>query len=343
MFNFIVQIWDTIPKPVQYVILLLIIISIFLGINKKYKFIRLIRNFLLDLYNFLKVKIYGRKEIKRLEILINWKYKRDYEIGEFAYDGIKVKNVFKEEEENVFVDATKKTSVLVLKQVVKEEDKSENLAKSVSQSIIYGYIGTVKHHLTGDLSMAINNIEIIEKLTSMRDYKAQKMFISKMITNEEIKKLMDKLYEIKMEGIYKHIFIPYVLRLTQFSISKSEEIQKDVLKLLEWFCDYQKRLKEVFKSKYFPKTSFLYVRMPTKPLIAHMRRAVDNFENQDCSVQIVSGWKKDKVSINKVSKALSKTYNYPLMKEFNGKVEKKDKIEERIAKVHKKADFEIKL
>lgn len=272
-----------------------------------------------DVYYFFKSIVdRHRGEEKRLSTLINWRNRRDYRQKEFGYSEVKVVKVTTSEEESFDEDIFKKKTVLILKQAINEENKSENLVKTLSLSIIHGYLAPVKEYISEDLATAINNTEIEEKLRKMKAHKGRKDFIGKKVSNKRIEALAEKIYTLRMENLYSNLLVPYLLQITYKVRSEIKGIKKDILEFIDWLCDYDRRLVDPTTSKFFPKTEFLYVKLPHKELHCHIDRAITNFEKVGCKVLVVSGWKKDGKEILKVSSLLSKTLGFPSLRKFWG-------------------------
>lgn len=303
-------------------LLLFFIVVIFLLLIIKFLGKKLITFRLIDIYYFIKLRIdiIGGEE-KRIATLINWRNRKDYKHKEFAYKKVKIvkvpMGVVESFDEEVF---TRKT-VLVLKQAIDEDNKSENLVKTLSLSIIHGYLTPAKEYISEDLATAINNTEIEEKLRKMNAHKGRRDFIGKKVSNKRIEALAEKIDTLRMENLYSNLLVPYLLQLRHKTKPEIQEIKKDILKFIDWLCDYERRLVEPTTSKFFPKTEFLYVKLPFKNLYYHINRAIINFEKVGCDVNIVSGWKKDKKEILKASSILSKDFGFPSIRKFWGKTE----------------------
>ncbi|NVM54974.1 MAG: hypothetical protein HWN66_14815 [Candidatus Helarchaeota archaeon] len=277
---------------------------------------------LIDLYYFFKLMVDRyRGEEKRISALINWRNRRDYRQKVFGYDRVKVVRVTAVEEEGFDEEIFKKKTILVLKQAINKENKSDNLVKTVSLSIIHGYLAPVKEYIDEDLATAINNAEIEEKLRKMRAHKGRRDFISKKVTNQNIEELTEKICNLRVENLYNNVLAPYLLQLEGRPRTDIKEIKRDILELIDWLCDYTRRLVQCTTSRFFPKTMFLYVRLPYKELYCHINRAIMNFERVGCDVLVVSGWKKDKKEVIKVSRVLAKIFKFAAIREFWGEKE----------------------
>lgn len=296
---------------------------------------------------YYKINLFRNKKIeeKRIETLINWKKKTEYEKEDFATDRVKVKDVSPDKNEEAFIEASKKSLITVM--VNLKENKSENLVKAVSQWIILDYLGQIKKYISPELGNAINNVETVRMLREMRDYEAERMFISTQVVSAKIQELMTILQILNVENLNGNLLKPYLIRLEKVEtkyVVNFTEIKQDCERLLIWLADYNKRLSTPFVSKYFLKTEFLYVRLPDTPLIAHIERAIEKFENHKCDVIVVSGWEKDKNDILWVSRNLVKNYNYPSVKEFNGQRAHLDStMEKRFNILHKKPSTEFNI
>ena len=56
--------------------------------------------------------------------------------------------------------------------------------------------------------------------------------------------------------------------------------KEESIKLIDWFNDYEGRLLTFSPFRFFPRTSFLYVKAALTPEEAHLRRSVTKFENE---------------------------------------------------------------
>lgn len=299
---------------------LLIVFSLLVAINFLCK--KLINFRLIDIYYSIKLMIdkVGGEE-RRISTLINRRNKKDYKHKEFSYDRVKIVKVPMGVVESFDEEVFKRKTVLVLKQAINEENKSENLVKTLSLSIIHGYLAPVKEYISEGLATAINNTEIEEKLRKMKAHKGRRDFIGKKVSNKRIEALSEKIYTLRMENLYSNLLVPYLLQITYKVKSEIKEIKKDILTFINWLCDYDRRLVDPTTSKFFPKTEFLYVKLPHTELHCHIDRAIMNFEKVGCKVLVVSGWRKDRKEILKVSSVLSKTFGFPSIRKFWGKTE----------------------
>lgn len=313
--------WSTIPREIQLIILAIFCAALLLAIVKEYQgILKWGWTAAFNIYFWIQLSLNQHVENKRLETLLNWRKTLDYEHGEFSYNSIKVEDVLKSGDEKSFVNSTKRGAILVLKQKT-AENKSENLAKATSQAMICGFLADVRQFLSPDLITAMTNVEILEELEKMRDFEAIKLATSQLVTTPSIEQLTNTIHDLKTEGIYQNIFVPYLIKLKSLRVKskpRCEVIQKDATNLLTWLYDYEKRRVDVFASSYFPRTSFLYVRLLSKPLRVHIQRAIHKFENQNCDVQVVSGWGEQENDVKKVSNSLTKEYGYPFIKSFRG-------------------------
>lgn len=328
--QFAMGIWDSIPQPLQVVIILIIILLLF----SKIKFgayrelFRAVRKSIIDLKYRIAIYIFQRNERKRIDGLINWK--KSGNKLKYKTNAVKIKNTFNEKNEAAFIETSKKTFILVIRQKMRD-DKSENLLRAVSQWIIFDFLIDVKKYISTDLTVAMNNIEIISKLREMKDYEAERRFLEQMTTTQEIKDLMRFLEVIKKEGVYENLYIPFLVDMKRLQPTNTEETKEDAVKLLKWFCNRKKRLKEQFKSKYFPCTQFLYVRLPFVEIHAHISRAHDDFK-KGCDLLVISGREKNNKSINKVSSGIKK--QYPIINSFEGFLEEQEEFVRRRCRVH---------
>ena len=306
------QTWYIVPnwiKVIFAVILLVIILSICI-----YPFREGLRN----LYYILKIKIFIKKEQKRIENLINWR--KNSKRNKLNYESKKVivKNVFDREEENAFLEATKKGYVAVIRKKL-IQNKSENLLNFVAQWVILDYLGPIRTFLSPHLTTALINHEIFSKLREMHEFEGENRFISSMVKTKGIENLMNQIGELKMEGIFNEIYLPYLRNLKNFSNAPPKKVQEEAKKLLGWLNDYQKRLTTCSKFKYFPVTSFVYVKIPSKDESAHIKRAKQKFEKGKCKIVILSGWIEQKESLKLVSRSLISRYRYFGEKIFYGR------------------------
>ncbi|MCF7895882.1 MAG: hypothetical protein K9L72_02650 [Candidatus Omnitrophica bacterium] len=263
-----------------------------------------------------------RGEERRIGSIINWRNRVDYKNNEFGYAKVKINNIeSKAKKQNNFdVEASKKSVTLVISQSLKKESKSENLVRTLSTTIIQGYLIEVKRFLTPELSQALNNIETIKKLTLIKDHLAEKTFRKEMVVDDPVQKMMDILYEFQQEGTYE-IFILYLLSVRKYkSITTSQEaqIKRDIINFVEWLSDDKdRRLTDPFSSEYFPKVQFLYVKREGVEVNAHINRAIKDFETEKCDIIILWNMSRSKVKkeLRYISKSISKL-GYSRFKEF---------------------------
>ncbi len=263
-----------------------------------------------------------RGEERRISSIINWRNKVDYKNNEFGYAKVKINNIESraKKQNNFDVEASKKGVTLVISKSLKKESKSENLVRTISTTIIQGYLIEIKRFLTPELSQALNNIETIKKLILIKDHLAEKIFRREMVGDNPVQKLMDNLYEFQQEGTYE-IFILYLLSTRKYkSITTSQEaqIKRDVINFIEWLSDDKdRRLTRPFSSEYFPKIQFLYVKREDVEVNAHINRAIKDFETEKCDIIIL--WNMNRPKVKKeliyISKSISRL-GYPKFKEF---------------------------
>lgn len=347
-FEFFSKYWPQLPewfkKPILILILLLFAGTVTYYIIKLIIFIiqQLIKILVYTRYEgaYLFYKFLLKKESKRIETLVNWKISRDKNHG-FSYKKVKIQHV-NQGDEKQFAIAFTKSVVLVLKQNIKE-DKSENLVKAVSNSIIFGFLANVRYKMSPEVSTAINNFEIASKLREIKDYNAEKMFLSQQIINPKIQKYVSLIELIDREGLYKSFLIPCLKRLDKFPRSKDVIIKKELEAFVEWLgAEWIPRLVHSFKnSNHFPRTSFVYFKLPLTPPVAHLNRAVHNFQVEMCDIVILSAHKGFEKYLKNTSYDLKNKYDFPNIDSFWGLREFKEGYKPLFYAIHKKREFEF--
>lgn len=253
-------------------------------------------------------------ECRRIETLINWKKNQFSSKQNYQSRKVVIKNVYNKEEESDFVDAVKKGYVVVIKKKI-GTNKSENLLNSVVHWVIVDYLANLRRYLTPELTTSLVYREIISKLGEIKDFEAQKKFIQGIIKDKKVEELMEKLDDLETEGLLNHLYIPYLRQLKKYKITQTQKIKRESEELLYWLNDYEDRLIGYTNFKYFPRISFLYVKMLLKDESDHIRRAIEKFEKQKCEFVMVSGWIEQKNSLEYVSNLLNRNYGY-----FHGEI-----------------------
>ncbi len=276
-----------------------------------------------------------KKESSRLTNILNRLIRKEFKRGEYSYEKIRVEPIDADKESaSATVSKLKRSAVLVLREPIKKNDRSDNLTRIVSSSVIYGLLGHTRKYISPELSMAINNVEIKRQLRKIGDYRAEKLFIDNMkIKNPLIESHMEKLDNLRIEGVYKNVFVPYLSLMGGFSPPSTINTKQDSDGLLDWISDFDNRLENPFSSECFPKTKFVYVRKRGKPIRMHIHRVTEGFETLDCDIVIVMGWGEHRKNVPQISKYLKKL-GYPLCKNFKGHSLKLDK--KTVSAVHKK-------
>lgn len=273
------------------------------------------RDLLCVIKNFI-YKYVMKKETLRLANLLNWRIRKDFKKSEFPYSKVKIKSV--DEEKTVNVSHFKKSPVLVLRQQIKGNSESENLARITSSAVIYGLLAHTRRYISPELSTALNNVEIIRQLREMKDYVAEDLFIKSMNKSDPIIETnMQKLFDLNAEGVYKNIFLPYLGIIDKHIPTNEDKAKNDSNYFFDWIADWEKRLVNALDSRHFLKTKFVYVRNPEIPIDRHIIRAITNFNDLNCNVVVIMGWEPFEKSVDEVSVSLRKM-GYPLYKRFKG-------------------------
>jgi len=312
LINLFPQIWNIIPNWIKIIFSIIILMIILLICISPF------REGLRNLYYSLKIKFFIKKEQKRIESLINWKKNSNRNKLNYGSRKVIVRNVFDKEKEASFLEAAKNGYVAVIRKKL-DQNKSENLLNFVTQWVILDYLGSIRTLLSPQLTTALTNYEIYSKLREMHEYEGENRFISSMVKTKGIKTLMNQIGELKMEGIFDEIYLPYLRNLRNFPNALQKKVQKEAQGLLGWLNDYQQRLTTCSKFIHFPRTSFVYVKLLLTDENAHIRRVREKFEGEKCKVVILSGWIEQKESLKRVSNILTKGYGYFGNKIFYGK------------------------
>lgn len=330
--------WNFIPLWVKIMfafMILFVIIDIFF-LRKLNHFFSFFYYKIRDIYYIIFIAFRNKIETKRIESLINWKKNNLINKINYVSKKVIVKNVYDKEKEQEFLDASKKGLVTVIRKKM-TANKTENLLNCTISWVIIDYLSSIRKYLTPELSMALINKEIISKLNDFGDFIAAEKFISEMIADKKIKELMGRLDELDMESLLKSLYLPYLRQISKFDISNAQVVQKETKEMLIWLLDYEKRLTSPSTFKFFPTTSFLYVKIPAKNNKLHIKRAIEKFEKQGCKVVMVSGWIEEHKDLEEVSKILYKYKGYFTDKKvFHGHRfdKRRMSIRKRINKIH---------
>jgi len=311
----IIDFLDGLPKPIPLIAGIFILVMLWKLCHSF--IIERWRDLLFVVKDFI-FKFVIKRETFRLTNVLNWKIKRDFKKGEYSYDKVKVSSIKIDEKQKANVAVFKRSAILVLRTKISKNNESENLARVTAEAVILGFLANVKKYLSSELSTAINNVEIARQLREMKDYIAEKIFITNMVKDQgAIEQHMNNLHDLSIENLYKTVFIPYLRMIDGFFSNSGKQIEKDSEDLLSWLSDYQQRLRKPFEKRFFLKTQFVYVRSQERPTSRHIMRANSEFNDLKCDIVIIMGWKPYQEDVNEISKTLTKM-GYPRIKKFNG-------------------------
>jgi len=312
--------WNVTHAWIKIILAILIFISIIGAILLKG--IKNFCNFIWEtgrnIYFFVKLGFSMWSEKNRLQTLINWKKNQSKNKNNYESKSVEIRNVYITDEEGAFIKAAKKGYIVVIRKKI-DKDSSKNLLQSVIYWVTVDYLAGIRKYISPELAMALIYKEIICELRDMKDYQAEKSFIEGMSTDAKVKQYMEKIDDLHVEGIYDNIYLPYLRNMLLMNNVLPQESKKESVDLLMWLDDYNNRLLHVTKFKYFPSTSFLYVRIPNKDVGIHRTRALNKFEKESVDVLLISGWIAQKSSAAYIAHNLTYDYKYFFIKEFAGK------------------------